>query len=95
MTINKALRVAFNVAREIDKENKRAIREIEQREKELIIQKKKFLKEEQKIFMQQQREEKMRKKKQEKSDLEKEMNIFKKRQEQRYRMRLEFINKQR
>jgi len=93
MSLNKTLRVAAKVARDIDRANQRAIRERERRERELERQRQRELREEERLAKQLEREEKKRKKEEEKAAFEKEKKIFEKRQADRREMRLEFINK--
>ena len=86
-------RSVLQIAREIDRANKRAIRERERRERELERERKRILREEERFRKQLSREEKARLKEEEKAAFAYEQEIFEKRIKERRQMRLDFINK--
>ncbi len=88
-------RPLIQVARDINRANKRAIRNRERRERELIREQKRVLREEERYKKQFEREEKARNKEEEKAAFALEKDIFEKRVKERRQMRLELINKAR
>ena len=83
----------IQIAREIDRANKRAMRERERRERKLIRERKQILREEERLRKQLAREEKARRKEDEKAAFDEEKIVFENRVNERRDLRLEFINK--